>query len=614
MIENKNKIKRFRYLSINLLIIFFAVSLLFKEASFAAPQVNYVPHKKVEENKKNYKEGEVVIKYKDKRKLDQKIEEVNRGESSRNLASVKKEIKGTKITLIKSDNKKTAELLDEFKDDENIEIIEPNYIRKLAFTPNDPYFSSYQWTHQNTGQNILGTIGTIDADSDIVEAWDIEESDAGEAVVAVIDSGVLHAHTDLSGNMWNGATCVDENNISIVGGCPNHGWDYKDSDNDPNDAGGAEDGHGTHVSSIIGNVTNNSSGIAGISRYNNVKVMALRFDFDTFSEVDAINFAKNNGAKVINGSFSGDGYSVLEKNAIESFDGVFVAAAGNGGVDDIGDNNEITPQYPCNHTSSNIICVAATDQDDIITSFSNYGTTSVDLAAPGANIIGINNYPDLVGDYAIGGGTSFAAPLVAGTAGLLYAHDGGLTTSQVKSYILSNVDTKSGLSSKVVTGGRLNVYKAISMIINITTTLVYRFHDPGTGDHFYTTSVSERNWIIAGDSAYNYEGSVFNTIAGDQPGVVPVYRFHDPGTGDHFYTTSVSERDWLISADSAYNYEGSVFHVVSSSYPGADPVYRFHDPGTGDHFYTTSVSERDWLIGAGSAYNYEGPTFYIPGS
>jgi hypothetical protein len=224
----------------------------------------------------------------------------------------------------------------------------------------------------------------------------------------VIDSGVLYDHLDLDGNMWDGSvSCRDEDNIAIVGGCPNHCWDYENNDNDPYEEYDAENdgsGHGTFVSGIVAAETDNNTGISGLSYNNKTKIMALRFGFNTFSEIDAINFAKNNGAKIINASFIGENYSQFEKDAIDSFDGVFVAAAGNGGSDDVGDNIDIAPGYPASYTSSNIITVAATDQNDALTPFSNYGSTSVDIAAPGKNLT--STYNSTTYPYMISSGTS----------------------------------------------------------------------------------------------------------------------------------------------------------------------------------------------------------------
>ncbi|MEA3323489.1 MAG: S8 family serine peptidase, partial [Patescibacteria group bacterium] len=368
---------------------------------------------------KNYVEGEVIVKYKNtavttkmETKQSNELLQTFKKNSQMNDIIVEDNISNLNIAKVTSDDKTTQKLIEELSKNEAVELVEPNYIKTPSFVPNDTFFSQ-QWAHRNTGQAIcvgdppICYSGTNDADIDTTEMWDITNIESVDTLVAVIDSGTDYTHTDLSANMWNGTGCVDENNNTISGGCPNHGWNYVNNNNNPIDAGD-EEGHGTLVSSIITSQTNNNSGGAGVSRYNHVKIMAIRFDFDVYSELKAIDFARYNGAKVINASFGGGQFSQIEKNAIDAFPGIVITASGNGGDDDIGDDNDVTPSYPCNYTSSNIICVAATDQDDNLASFSNYGSTSVDIAAPGVRIFGIYQ-----GGYVYGSGTSFSTPFVS---------------------------------------------------------------------------------------------------------------------------------------------------------------------------------------------------------
>ncbi|KKP58365.1 MAG: Peptidase, S8/S53 family, partial [Candidatus Moranbacteria bacterium GW2011_GWF1_34_10] len=142
----------------------------------------------------------------------------------------------------------------------NVEFVEPNFKRELTFAPNDTYFP-LQWPHINTGQTVDGAAGTSDADIDSTDAWDIESNSATDTIVAVIDDGVEHNHADLINNMWDGTSCVDDLGAVIVGGCPNHGWDYESLDNDPY---GEE--HGTFIASIIAGENNNGVGVTGLSR------------------------------------------------------------------------------------------------------------------------------------------------------------------------------------------------------------------------------------------------------------------------------------------------------------------------------------------------------------
>jgi PKD repeat protein len=173
---------------------------------------------------------------------------------------------------------------------------------------------------------------------------------------------------------------------------------------------------------------------------------------DTIDAIKAIEYANANGASVISNSWSGSAYSQALKNVIDASPAVVVCAAGNGAS-----NNDDYPLYPASYVSTNIISVAATDHDDLLASFSNFGQNSVDLAAPGTNIL--STY--LNGDYASFSGTSMATPHVSGVAALVKAKNPSLTSAQIKNIILSTVDIKTSLTGKVASGGRLNAHKAV---------------------------------------------------------------------------------------------------------------------------------------------------------
>ncbi len=271
------------------------------------------------------------------------------------------------------------EALEIFKDDPDVEYAEPNYYRYAAVEviPNDTDFDRL-WGLHNTGQSG----GTFDADIDAPEAWDITTG-SSSVVIAVIDSGVDYNHQDLSGNIWNNPDEIPGNGTDDDGNGKIddvYGWDFVDNDNNPVDP----HGHGTHVAGTIAAVGNNSTGITGVCW--NAKIMGIRF-LDaigigtTADEISAIEYADSKGAHVINCSWGGPDYSQSEKNAIDASSALVVCAAGNDN-----ENNDSTPFYPASYTSLNIIAVAATDQDDERANFSNYGATSVDVAAPGTNI------------------------------------------------------------------------------------------------------------------------------------------------------------------------------------------------------------------------------------
>ena len=275
-----------------------------------------------------------------------------------------------------------------YKMDPNVKYAEPNYIIHFAATPNDSAFGEL-WGLHNTGKQINGVTGTQDADIDAPEAWNITTG-SDNVIIAVLDSGVAYLHPEINPNIWvnhvelNGTGGVDDDNNGYVDDI--YGWDFWANDNNPEDF----NSHGTHVSGTIAARGNNGAGITGVNW--NAKIMALRIGGAVGAVGDAteaIYYAVGNGADIINASWSGPNFSQFLYEAISYANDhgvLFVAAAGNGGSDGLGDNNDQTPGYPSSYNLPNIIAVAATDQDDVLTIFSNYGVASVDVAAPGENV------------------------------------------------------------------------------------------------------------------------------------------------------------------------------------------------------------------------------------
>jgi subtilisin family serine protease len=357
-----------------------------------------------------------------------------------------------------------------------VEYAEPNYIyHTMEVTqqlPNDSRFGEL-WGMDNTGQ----TGGTPDADIDAPEAWQIQTGDK-TVLVAVIDTGVDYTHPDLAANVWtnpdeipdNGFDDDDNGYVDDV-----RGWDFANNDNDPMD----DNLHGTHVAGTIGAVGNNGLGVAGVNW--EVSIMPLKFldangSGSTADAIKAVLYAANNGARILSNSWGGGGFSQALLDAIEvanSKGALFVAAAGNEG-----NNNDQVPNYPSNYDTENVVAVAATDHEDGLADFggggggggdgcgctmavagvgSNYGPTTVDLGAPGENILSTvpgNAYRSL-------SGTSMATPHVSGVAALLLAQAPGLSVTELKSKLLDSVDPLPSLQGKMVTGGRLNAAKAL---------------------------------------------------------------------------------------------------------------------------------------------------------
>ncbi len=274
-----------------------------------------------------------------------------------------------------------------YRADPAVELAQPNYVYRIAAAPNDPQYGQL-WAARNVGQTIgtgstqppgspLGYLtsnpGTAGDDMNLEKAWD-HVTDCSGVVVAVVDSGVNYNHQDLAGNMWNGGTSY-----------PLHGYNFVGNNTDPMDL----NGHGTHVAGTIGALGNNGIGVAGVcwkASIMAVRTMDAMGQGTTANIMQGIDFAVAHGAKVINMSLGGTGaFDTAFSNSItaaQTADVVVVVAAGNSGSD-----NETTPVYPCNFTQPNLICVAALDQSYQLATFSNYGTTSVDVGAPGTNIV-----------------------------------------------------------------------------------------------------------------------------------------------------------------------------------------------------------------------------------
>ena len=336
-----------------------------------------------------------------------------------------------------------------------VEYAEPNYVVRAINTPNDTYFDLTYGLH-NTGQTIQGQVGIADADIDATEAWNTFTGDPNFAV-AVIDTGVDWDHPDLAANIWSNPGEVAGNGVDDDGNGyvdDVRGWDFYDTDNNPDDA----DGHGSHCAGTVGAVGNNGVGVAGVNW--RCKIVPLRFlgpqGGFTSDAVLAVSYCTTNGIRVSNNSWGGGGFSQALFDAIQGTQAVghvFCAAAGNSGT-----NNDSSAHYPSNYDLPNVLSVAATDNRDGLASFSNYGATSVDLAAPGV---------DIASTYAAAGyvylsGTSMATPHVAGVATLLLGYDPGLTWQQAIDRLLSTVRPVSSLAGITATGGVVNAAAALA--------------------------------------------------------------------------------------------------------------------------------------------------------
>lgn len=293
--------------------------------------------------------------------------------------------------VVHENHHSTAELIAKLKADPSVESVEPNYIRRFyASVPNDPEFSQL-WGLENTGQTVNSTSGTNGADTRFIPAWKLARPASGEVVVGVVDTGMDITHPDLAANLWINPGEIAGNGIDDDGNGYTddiHGYDFADDTATITDA----DIHGTHVAGTIAAAGKNGIGVIGVNYRARLLALKASSNGDSLplsAVLEAYNYAvglKQRGVNIValNASFGGPSFSASEQSAIAALRDagiVLCAAAGNDTID-----NDVTPSYPANYPISNIISVAALTQNNGLAGFSNYGATSVDLAAPGVNI------------------------------------------------------------------------------------------------------------------------------------------------------------------------------------------------------------------------------------
>jgi len=454
-----------------------------------------------------YTPGEILVKFKPGTPPET-IESV--GARLKTFVKRKSELTGVRLLSLPS-GLSVEEALKAYRGQPDVLYAEPNYIRRASDTlPNDVQLDE-QWGLHNTGQAIHATPnfhGSPGADIDAPLAWDITTG-SPSMVIAVIDSGVDYGHTDFrtstASNIWANAGDTWTNPITPSTGNGKdddgngytddfHGWNFVGNQTCTVDASGAcnctqddpvgnndpmdDFGHGTHVAGIIAARGNNGTGITGVlwnAQIMPLKILDANGCGSVGDEIQAIDYAINNGASIINASFGGPGLSSTEEDAIRAAGTagiLFVAAAGNDGT-----NNDDFPIYPASFNLPNVISVAATDANDRLSPISNYGKNRVDIGAPGecvysttpvtvvklTNVISCLNTP-ITTVHAYMTGTSMAAPHVAGAAGLLLSQDPSLTPEEVRAAILLTADPLDGLKGRVASSGRLNASSALRRV------------------------------------------------------------------------------------------------------------------------------------------------------
>lgn len=355
--------------------------------------------------------------------------------------------------------------------DPQVEFAEPDYFLYPATVMPDDTFFNRQWNLLNMGEGGAGKPG---ADIGATRAWDLTTG-SDDVVVAILDTGTDLSHPDLAPNAWvntrevagNGA---DDDNNGFVDDI--NGWNFIRNSGAVYENANV-DFHGTAVAGVIGARGNNGIGVSGIAW--RVKLMALKFlgadGGSTSDAVKAINYAialrkKGVNLRVINASWGGPSNIASLRNAIIAAGDagiLFVAAAGNGGGDGVGDDIDEQPDYPSAWTSEipSLISVAALDMSDGLTEFSNYGLKNVCVGAPGEQII--TTLPD--GGYGWATGTSFAAPHVSGIAALIWSRESSLSPSRIRERIVSTSEPVLALASKSINAARANAFYASSNTI-----------------------------------------------------------------------------------------------------------------------------------------------------
>lgn len=359
---------------------------------------------------------------------------------------------------------------------------EPDWLAYPQLVPNDALYPQ-QWALNNTGQPQIdsGTNqiapGVVGADMDAERAWNISTG-SDRVVIAVIDSGLDIRHPDLAANVWSNPGEIPNNNVDDDGNGfvdDVNGWDFGGNgqagpDNDPSEP--PEPGHGTAVAGTIGAVGGNGIGIAGTAW--NISMMGLKIGtdgaggFPLFFQLGAYDYMVVMKTQFgVNIVASNNSYGALRPGDFDDFDSaaetgiqdttdagiLFVAAAGN----DATDNDSQTRAFPASYPNPDIIAVAATNNRDGLASFSNFGLTTVDVGAPGEQVL----TTAVGGGYQLINGTSFASPYTAGVIGMIASVNRFLSPQELKAALLNSVDPVASLNGRTVTGGRVNMYRAL---------------------------------------------------------------------------------------------------------------------------------------------------------
>jgi serine protease len=487
-----------------------------------------------------FKSDSVIVVYKDSASkferraarslVRAKISDLNRDE----IDDRYRNLKNGRIAKLQLDSVSVKDALEKLRKNPAVLYAEPNYIVHASVTPNDSSFADL-WGMNNTGQ----TGGTDDADIDAPEAWDISTG-SHDVIIGVIDTGVDHSHPDLMANIWTNPAEIAGDGIDNDGNGfvdDMHGINAITSVGDPMD----DAGHGSHVSGTIGATGNNGLGVVGVNH--NVSIIGCKFLSasgsgslsDALTCIDYFVDLKNNGVNVraTNNSWGGGGFSQALSDAITSSEEaniLFVAAAGNDAYD-----NDAQASYPSGYPHDSVFSIASTTHTDSMSSFSQWGLTTVDMGAPGSAIL--STVPG--GGYDTYSGTSMATPHVTGAAALAWSVNPELSAVEMKELLMSSGDDNSALTGKTVSGKRLNVKTALDNA------------DPTPG--FTLRATPSSTLIVAGETATysfdvgsvaDWDGEVSLTFAGTLAGASLSTNTATPGATFELSVPTTAETQW----------------------------------------------------------------------
>lgn len=439
------------------LFLFVSFLLFFKIVSFPSYGNSGFP----------YVEGEVLVKYKNSHRTFKKHGFQGKVEAGIHLEDFYKTLNVYHYKTNDGSTYTTEQLIEIFKKNPDVEIVEPNYIISVDGTGH--FMPPLKVTNLSKEEMEYKdeTINTMR----IVDSWNEIGYRENQTVVAILDTGMQTTHRALKDFLWTNSAEVENGIDDDKNGFIDdiHGWNFVDNNNNVHDLSG----HGTGVAGVVKQTFSDLFSHDSSDKISNISIMPVKFLTldpitnksvgNTAGALAAIDYASRNGARVINASWGDYVKSrALEKSIYESYkkDIVFVTAAGNNAR--FGNNNDITPYYPSNFKVPNVISVGASYLDDVLVTSSNYGSNSVHLAAPGFSVWTTANDKNNNNSYYIQtSGTSISAPFVSGAAAMLINLRPELPAHQIKNILLNSSDKVMPLENKIQDSRRLNMLNSV---------------------------------------------------------------------------------------------------------------------------------------------------------